>query len=806
MQLLQEAERDPLDTDLLAAAVELYAGGLLPGSYEEWLLAQRRQLERSMLAALQKLITLLENRRACAEAIPYAQRLLELDPLSEASCLSLMRLHAEAGQRTEALRVYHDCAATLRDELDVEPSAELALAYRRIIEAEGQPEPMVEASPEGNAPELIGREREWETLRSAWERALHGTAQMAVISGEAGFGKTRLAEEFLQWAGHQGAITARTRSFASYGALVYAPVAELLRQDALKRRLAMLDGVWLSEIARLLPELVETGHVAALPQPMTEPWQRQRLLQALVRAVTVGDQPAALLIDDLQWCDQETIQWLAYLLHDAPQARLLIVGTVRSEEINDQHPYNELQLDLTRAEKLTEIPVALLGQADTLALAEQVAGSELAPEQADAIWEISSGNPLFVVETVRHWAESDEFVSGELEAAPQQPDSRVMRLPPKVYGVIRSRLTQLSPPAREVISLAATVGRSFSYPVLATAGEQDQASLVDSLEEALKHRIVLEQGDAYDFGHDRIRDVAYAEISRARRRLLHGRVAVAIESVHAANLDEVSGELAHHHEQAGNLGQAAGYLRRAGQRVAAQFAHEEAVAYYTRALALLPETEPEKRIELLLLREAIYTLQTDKKKRYGDVQEMLRLVESLEVDAAKIDRYRARIKLRQVMYVGSQGNVQEAIRLAESAVTLAQAAGATDIEAEAYWYWGRELWEHGNLEEAIPVLEKSIRLARQAGDDDLEARALEVFAAAGAFSGAPTSRILGQLGRCMEIHQQNGNLFGQAAIRRQNSAISVCISSMIWCWPNTTMKSRSGWPNAPATWSDMRLS
>ena len=288
--------------------------------------------------------------------------------------------------------------------------------------------------------------------------------------------------------------------------------------------------------------------------------------------------------------------------------------------------------------------------------------------------------------------------------------------------------------------------------------------MVDSLEEALKHRIVLEQGDAYDFGHDRIRDVAYAEISRARRRLLHGRVAVAIESVHAANLDEVSGELAHHHEQAGNLGQAAGYLRRAGQRVAAQFAHEEAVAYYTRALALLPETEPEKRIELLLLREAIYTLQTDKKKRYGDVQEMLRLVESLEVDPAKIDRYRARIKLRQVMYVGSQGNVQEAIRLAESAVTLAQAAGATDVEAEAYWYWGRELWARANLEEAIAVLEKSIRLARQVGDDDLEARALEFVAAAGAFSGAPTSRILGQLGRCMEIHQQNVNLFGQAAI------------------------------------------
>ena len=145
--------------------------------------------------------------------------------------------------------------------------------------------------------------------------------------------------------------------------------------------------------------------------------------------------------------------------------------------MDDQHPYNELQLDLTRAEKLTEIPVASAGTSrDAGAGRAGCRDAELAPEQADAIWEISSGNPLFVVETVRHWAESDEFVSGELEAAPQQPDSRVMRLPPKVYGVIRSRLTQLSPPAREVISLAATVGRSFSYPVLAS-GRRTRPSL-----------------------------------------------------------------------------------------------------------------------------------------------------------------------------------------------------------------------------------------------------------------------------------------------------------------------------------------
>ena len=445
----------------------------------------------------------------------------------------------------------------------------------------------------------------------------------------------------------------------------------MLRQDALKHRLVGLDEVWLTEIARLLPELVESRRVSLSPQPLTESWQQQRLLQALVRAVTVDDLPVLLLIDDLQWCDRETLQWLQYLLQNAPQARLLVVGTVRAEEVDDQHLYTALQRDLTRARKFTEIPVALMDRRETISLAEKVADKNLSPAQANSVWEISTGNPLFVVETVRYWMDGGIGDIGDLLSESYSPESSVEHLPPAVYSVIRNRFVQLSTQAQKVISLAATVGRSFTYPVLATAGGFDEGTLIDSLDELLQRQIVQDEDEVYDFSHDRIRDVAYAEVSRARRRLLHGRVASALESIYTDNLNEVSGELAHHHEQAGNLTQAVSYLRSAGERVASQFAHDEAVAYYTRALALIPETDLERRIEILLLREAIYTLRTDTEKRRKDLMEMQRLGDSLQGDPVKASLIRAQIGMRSVRFVGYQGDYPEAIRLAEETIDLA---------------------------------------------------------------------------------------------------------------------------------------
>jgi tetratricopeptide (TPR) repeat protein len=157
-----------------------------------------------------------------------------------------------------------------------------------------------------------------------------------------------------------------------------------------------------------------------------------------------------------------------------------------------------------------------------------------------------------------------------------------------VQAVLATRLAQLSPPARQLAEVAATIGRQFSIPLLQQAGDADEEGLTHGLDELWRRRIVRERGlDAYDFSHDKLRETAYTTLSPARRRLLHHRVAQALESIHGADLDPASRQIAAHYRRAGRPAQAIPYYLRAGQVASRIYAQQEAIATFERALALL---------------------------------------------------------------------------------------------------------------------------------------------------------------------------------------------------------------------------
>ena len=208
------------EQEALAQAASLYKGDLLPGSYDDWVLDERERLSQRLTAALERLILLCEEERDYRAAIDFAQQLLHHDPLHEATHRRIMRLHALNGDRARALRAYHTCVTALERELGVEPSARTQAAYQRLLETEARPEHpkrrRVSASP------LIGRDGEWSQLQAAWRAASRGRPQMVLLAGETGIGKTRMAEELLDWAVRQGVPAASTRCYASEGGLAYA--------------------------------------------------------------------------------------------------------------------------------------------------------------------------------------------------------------------------------------------------------------------------------------------------------------------------------------------------------------------------------------------------------------------------------------------------------------------------------------------------------------------------------------------------------------------------------------------------------
>ena len=232
----------------LEQAVAVYGGELLPGCYSDWLLAERDRLAQAYGAALEQLAARYEERRDYRQAIGHAQTLLRHDPLHEPAYARLMRLQALNDDRAAALHTYHTCATVLRRELDVEPGPATRELYERLLNV--MPQPAAPAQTEAAIP-LVGREAEWTQLQQAW-RAAAGRPRLALISGEAGIGKTRLAEALAEWVGRQGIPALTARCYAAGGDLAYAPVVTWLRGHPL----APLADPWLRELARLLPEIL----------------------------------------------------------------------------------------------------------------------------------------------------------------------------------------------------------------------------------------------------------------------------------------------------------------------------------------------------------------------------------------------------------------------------------------------------------------------------------------------------------------------------------------------------------------------
>lgn len=586
----------------LEAAVKLYRGVLLPSCYDEWILPERHHLQRRMMDLLRNLVNLLEVNRDYRTAIDYAQQYLQCDPFDETTYCMLMRLHAASGDRAGALRIYQRCVELLQEEFAAAPTSVTQELYQRILTIEAVPpsrtgKNLNRATAQEQLP-LVGRANEWKTMTDAWYRASSDKPHCLFLSGEAGIGKTRLAEELLAWVAKQGFPTATAHCYSAEGSLAYTPVIAWLRSPAINKMLGAPDALWRSELARLLPELVIGQPNLPQPMPITQGWQRQRFFEALARAVLMQNEPLLMFIDDLQWADRDTIEWLHYLTRFRPKARLLLLATVRREEVSAEHPLHALQSSLHHENFLTEVVLGPLNADETAELAMNLAGAALSPAQAANLHQTTEGNPLFVVETMQ--TEAQRIERGEQDAV------LLHLLPSKVHTVIQSRLTQLSPRARELANVAATIGRAFSYPVLAKASDQAEEILVDSLDELCQLNIVREHGtDGYDFTHDKLREVAYNSLSAARRRLLHRRVAQGLVAIHQPMLDAVSGQVATHYELAGMIEEAVPHYQRMAEVAQQVYANTEAIRTYRHALALLEGLAEAKQGAAPLLYESV---------------------------------------------------------------------------------------------------------------------------------------------------------------------------------------------------------
>ncbi|MFQ5709292.1 MAG: AAA family ATPase [bacterium] len=585
---ISEAEEAAKTADLLSErtalenAARLYSADLMPECYDDWIEPDRDRLRQLLTGALERLTEICEQQGQYQEALSYAERLLTIDEFDESTYRLLIRLHALNKDRASSLRVYNRCVEVLSNELDIEPAAETQEAHHRITRAALGPEPLTSKEPE--IP-LVGRERERSALLQAWQRTEAGNAHVVLLHGEAGIGKTRLAQELIQTINRQGFAVATACCYAAEGRLAYGPVTEWLKADPIHEAVLDLDNVWQREIARLLPELLAERPDLSPPAALTESWERQRLFSALARAVLASRQPLLLFIDDIQWADPGTVEWLHYLLRFEPCAKILIVAAARAGALSANGPLLSLTLELRRSSVLTEIELGAIDAVQTALLARHVSCGNLDDKAVASLFASTEGNPLFVVEMTRARMEERNTGASRTKKIPGN-----LTLPQKVQAVIQTRLFNLSPSSKKLLELAAIIGRVFTFDILSHAYHENEETLIQSLEELLEHRLIREQERmVYDFSHDKIREVTTAGISGTRRCLLHRRVAEALEQTHAGELDQFNGQLATHWENAGFPLHAISYCEQGGKTAQRIFANGDAEEHLQRGLRLVRE-------------------------------------------------------------------------------------------------------------------------------------------------------------------------------------------------------------------------
>ena len=600
-------DRPELAEEALTEAVDLHRGDFMDGftlrdsvEFEDWQLGEADQLRRELSGALERLAGACVSRGDYAKAIVHVSRQLALDPLQESAHRDLIRLYAWNGERASALAQYRECVRALSRELGVTPLTETTRLYQEVNEGstappgaarDGETPRKDSISAKGSAahvPAMVGRSGEWDALVKA-HAAVGGAGRLVTIEGEAGIGKTRLAEGFLAGARARGAPTAAVRCYEEEISLAYQPLVEALRNVlgdvAEAGRLDDVPERWLTEAGRLVPEVAQLRPSVPLAPPLEGPGARglffEGVRQALGTAAADGLPAPVLLFDDVHWSDEASLDVLTYLVRRLEGWPLCLVLTWRTERVRRGSRLRRLLADAQREGTGTRLVLDRLGEADVIELvrAQAPRQAEGSAEFARRLFQESEGLPFFLV----------EYLAAAAQAVPDvEPD---WVLPGGARELLRLRVEALSETARQVFATAAVIGRSFALETLRTASGRGEEETAAAIEELLVHGFVEElqatEGPRYDFNHERVRALVYEETSLARRRLLHRRVAEALSTgPRASARGASSAAAAHHWRLGGDDAQAARHHRAAGEHARALYANAEALEHFRAALAL----------------------------------------------------------------------------------------------------------------------------------------------------------------------------------------------------------------------------
>jgi tetratricopeptide (TPR) repeat protein len=585
-----------------------------------------------------------------------------------------------------------------------------ARASHRVERLEVDREPVAVAQTEEvEATPFVGRGNEYGLLLGLLAKLAAGSGHAVLIEGEPGIGKSRLMRELARYARLRGLRTLTTNCYEIERAMPYQPVIDLVTQAlevAPSAVLQKLAPVSLAEIAALVPTIAQRVDIPALSSDFPEARQARlfRAIGQLFDALADGHQLVA-IIDDIQWADDASAQFLHYFARQAASRPLLVLLAYRDEELASNERLAGLVDSLRREPHARHMPLARLRLSDTEAL---LAGDA---RLAARLQRETDGNPFFLT-SMLHALRDGEITGGEAGELP---------LPEALRASVRARLAHVPHEARPTLDVAAVLGRRFDFESLLAVTKDSEEKLLRWLELLVRRRLLREESEGfYDFSHDKVREVVYLEIGSARRMLLHRALAETLESRSEGESHERDARLAEHYERGHVWQKALHHMVLAAERSQKLFALRDALHWLDRAVALAEAHRDTLQGRTLAdLYEQRGGVRAQAGQTAGAVADIRRVIGAAE---EKSDRAKARDALIQLGMTYRRGDdYPQAIACLTQALAECRAMNDERRAADTLYHLGTVSWSDGRNREAIAYHERAVAICERLALTDLVA-------------------------------------------------------------------------------------
>ena len=456
----------------------------------------------------------------------------------------------------------------------------------------GEVETRIEAATAKGLTKFIGRKNSMAALTEALEKAMSGAGQVAGLVGEAGVGKSRLLLEMRKQFPKDEYTYLEGRCLHFGGSMAYLPILDILRsyfeikegdrEFILKKKMADKIAGLDEKLKGCLPCFQELLSLKVEDKIYLnlEPMQKRDRIFESIRDLLVREsqnKPLIVVVEDLHWTDKTSEEFLNYLIGWLANAKILLILLYRPEythQWGSKSYYNRIGLDQLTTTSSAELVQAILE------------GGEVVPELRELILNRAAGNPLFMEEFTHTLLENGTIQKKDHQYVLSRKASEI-QVPDTIQGIIAARMDRLEDNLKRTMQVASVIGRDFAFRILQTiTGMREELKSyllnLQGLEFIYEKRLFPEL--EYIFKHALTQEVAYSSLLLKRRKEIHEKIGRAIEQIYPERLEEFYEMLAYHYNEGEDWAKALDYLTKAGDRLAAAYANQEALHYYDRAL------------------------------------------------------------------------------------------------------------------------------------------------------------------------------------------------------------------------------